>query len=171
MVIALIGYMGSGKSTVGKGLAEAMGIPFMDLDAYIEEKLGKTIPEIFEEKGQIYFRKKEHELLREVLDTQKNLVLALGGGAPCYAGNMELLLSYTSRVFYLMLTLKQLAKRLQYESEKRPLIAHLKPAELPDFIGKHLFERVKFYDQAPHHIAVGEKGVTELVEEIRRKSL
>ena len=171
MIIVLIGYMGSGKSTVGKALADSMGFPFLDLDTYIEERMQKSIPELFEEKGHIYFRKKEHELLKEVLENHNELVLALGGGAPCYAGNMELVLSHTSRVFYLMMSVSQLAARLQYESSKRPLISHLKPEELPDFIGKHLFERVNFYNMAPHHIAVQEKGIEQLVEEIQRKSI
>jgi shikimate kinase len=171
MIIVLVGYMGSGKSTVGKALADTMDIPFLDLDTYIQERLEKTIPELFEEKGQIYFRKKEHELLKEVLENHNELVLALGGGAPCYSGNMELALSHTSRVFYLMLSVSQLAARLQYESAKRPLISHLKPEQLPDFIGKHLFERVKFYNMATHHIVVQEKGIEQLVEEIHRKSI
>ncbi|WP_445384609.1 shikimate kinase [Robiginitalea sp. IMCC44478] len=171
MIIVLIGYMGSGKSTVGRALAESMGFRFLDLDTYIEERMEKSIPELFEDKGQIYFRKKEHELLKEVLENHDQLVLALGGGAPCYAGNMDLVLSHTSHVFYLMLSVSQLAARLQYESGKRPLISHLKPEELPDFIGKHLFERVKYYNMAPHHIAVQEKGIEQLVEEIHRKSI
>ena len=89
MKITLLGYMGSGKSTVGKELAHALHIPFKDLDDYIIEKEGMSIKEIFQEKGEIYFRLQESRYLKELLHAKEDLVLALGGGTPCYADNMN----------------------------------------------------------------------------------
>ena len=167
MVIALVGYMGSGKSTVGKALAAPLDMAFTDLDAYIEQRLGQSIPEVFQNKGELFFRKKEHELLREWLETNQSGVLALGGGTPCYAGNMELLLEYTPYVVYLQMSVPALADRLRTEQEQRPLVAHLPAEELPEFIGKHLFERAPFYARAPYTIACDQQSTDAIVQEIR----
>ncbi len=165
MRIALIGYMGSGKSTVGKALAQELGVPFTDLDEYIESSLGRSIPEVFEQ-GEIFFRMQEHRLLKQWLEESEEGVLALGGGTPCYAGNMELLLSRVDAVCYLKASVPELAGRLRSGQEKRPLIAHLPPGELPEFIGKHLFERAPFYEQATYVVPVGERSPQELVRDI-----
>lgn len=166
MLVVLLGYMGSGKSTVGRMLAEALGVPFADLDSYIEERLQQRIPEVFASMGEIYFRKKEHELLREFLESGKSAVLALGGGTPCYAGNMDLVLSHTQNVFYLQLSVSSLAIRLQKEKEHRPLIAHLSDQELPEFIGKHLFERSPFYSLAPKTVVCNYRQPEEVVSDV-----
>ncbi|MBC2840123.1 shikimate kinase [Robiginitalea sp. SC105] len=166
MRIALVGYMGSGKSTVGRLLAERLGVPFTDLDDYIVSRLGKSIPEVFAEKGEIYFRQQEHRLLKEWLQSGESGVLAVGGGTPCYAGNMELLLAQADAVCYLQVAVPELARRLRKGQESRPLIAHLDPSELPDFIGKHLFERAPFYAQAMHVLPAGTMAPEELVDRI-----
>lgn len=166
MQIALVGYMGSGKSTVGRLLAEATGLDFTDLDHYIEAREAQSIPEIFQQRGELYFRKREHELLKEFLEQQHTGILALGGGTPCYAGNMDLVLSKTPHVFYLQLGVGQLVKRLEPEQQGRPLIAHLDREELPEFIGKHLFERNPFYDKAHHIIRIQEQTPEEVAQEI-----
>jgi shikimate kinase len=158
--------MGSGKSTVGKLLAERLGRPFIDLDAYIQENLGMAIPEIFSKKGELFFRKKEHEYLKEVLSNPADTVIALGGGTPCYSGNMDTVLKNTSQVFYLMLTVNELVARLGPEKEGRPLIKDIPDEELPTFIGKHLFERRQFYEKATHTIACGGKSSRQIVLEI-----
>ncbi len=166
MVIALLGYMGSGKSTVGKALAAGLGVPFTDLDHYLEGRLGQTISAVFQAKGELYFRKKEHELLREWLETHDSGVLALGGGTPCYAGNMDLLLAYTPHVVYLQMSVPGLVARLRDEQENRPLVAHLTAEELPEFIGKHLFERTPFYARAPYTIISDHQSPEAIVGEI-----
>ena len=166
MKIVLLGYMGSGKSTVGRQLAEKLSLPFLDLDNYIEEKTAKTIPDIFKEKGEIYFRLKEHEALKELLGDPEDAVIALGGGTPCYSNNMELILSHTQNVFYLRLGIAALAKRLQSEKEQRPLITHLPDLELPEFIGKHLFERAPFYNKAPHILQADKLDAPDLLSAI-----
>ncbi|QBA63676.1 shikimate kinase [Muriicola soli] len=166
MLIALLGYMGSGKSVVGKALAKSLNHPFLDLDSYMEEEMNSTIPEIFEQRGELFFRKKEHEFLRKVLDSNENMVLSTGGGTPCYSGNMELLLQATSNVFYLQLSVDGLTKRLSGEMGHRPLISHLPKEELADYIGKHIFERQVFYNRATHTIKCDGKTVAEIVKMI-----
>ena len=126
MIVALMGYMGSGKSTIGKALATVLNYKFLDLDAYISEQERATIPELFDKKGEIYFRKKETQYLSDVLNSKSNIVLALGGGTPCYGTNLKLILDndhVTS--FYLKLSIQLLAERLFKERDSRPLISHL----------------------------------------------
>ncbi|MBT8281669.1 MAG: shikimate kinase [Muriicola sp.] len=166
MLIALLGYMGSGKSVVGKALADSLNHRFLDLDSYIEEEMNSTIPEIFKEKGELFFRKKEHEFLRKVLNSNQNTVLSTGGGTPCYSGNMELLLQATSNVFYLQMSVNGLTKRLAGEMGHRPLISHLQEEELAEYIGKHIFERQAFYNRATHTIKCEGKTVAEIVKMI-----
>ena len=166
MKIVLLGYMGSGKSTVGKLLAARLNIPFVDLDDYLETRLGASVPSIFAEKGEIYFRKKEHEFLQEVLADPKSKVIALGGGTPCYSGNMDLVLKQTPLVFYLMLPVPELVGRLQKEKATRPLIRDISDEELPEFIGKHLFDRWPFYSRAAHTIAIAGKEAAGIAGEI-----
>ena len=89
--IVLLGYMGCGKSTIANRLSKIIDIPFVDLDQYIEEKTNLSVSAIFEQRGEIYFRKVEHELFTELLASQESLIIGLGGGTPCYANNHELL--------------------------------------------------------------------------------
>ena len=169
MKIVLVGYMGSGKSTVGKLLAAKRNLKFIDLDAYIEAAEGENIPHIFKNKGEIYFRKKEFKYLEEVLSQQNNLVLSTGGGTPCYGNNMQTMLAATKNVFYINVGIQQLVDRLSKEKEHRPLIANVSNAEMPEFIGKHLFERSFFYNKAHHTILVKEETATEVLQVIQQK--
>lgn len=164
--VILVGYMGSGKTTVGKALAEKVGVPFTDLDAYIEKAENKTISALFETEGHIRFRKKEHQHLHTLLEDRDSVVLATGGGAPCYSGNMKTILEASPNVFYLKLSIPALVQRLLPEKDKRPLIAHLKEEEMPEFLGKHLFERNNFYQQAHHIVTCDRKSVAEVTAEI-----
>ena len=159
--------MGSGKSTIGKMLAKKLGIAYIDLDEYIEASEDMGIPEIFKTKGEVYFRKKEYEYLGEILNDQKNFVLSTGGGTPCYGENMNAINKATSNVFYLKVTIAALIERLSLEKAQRPLIANIPDRELPDFIGKHLFERSFFYAKAKHTINSDGKEVGTLVTEIQ----
>lgn len=168
MKIVLIGYMGSGKSSVGEKLALVMGIPFKDLDAEIEKQDGISIPKIFSEKGEIYFRKLENNVLKSLLATPDAFVLATGGGTPCYGDSMTYITSHEEVVsVYLKTPLDVLTTRLFSEKENRPLLAHLKTEEnLNDFIRKHLFERAYFYNQAALIVENGEESINETVEKI-----
>lgn len=171
MKIVLIGYMGSGKSTVGRKLSELNTIEFIDLDNYIEAAEGMDIPTIFSEKGEIYFRKKEHQYLQEVLQKEENLILATGGGTPCYGNNMAAILKATRMSCYLKLSLPALVQRLNGEKATRPLIKNIPTSELPEFIGKHLFERSYFYNQCKHVISCDGKSNSEIVSEIAKLSV
>ncbi|MCG2459450.1 shikimate kinase [Flavobacteriaceae bacterium F89] len=167
MKIVLVGYMGSGKSTVGKLLASDLNLSFLDLDTYMEQRLQKSIPTIFNENGEIYFRKMEHLLLKEILESKENFILSTGGGTPCYSGNMETIMDGTADVFYLKLSIMGLVNRLTPEMAGRPLLKNLSQEELPEFIGKHLFERNPYYAMAKHTINCDGKAPSEIVDQIK----
>ncbi len=168
MKIVLIGYMGSGKSSVGKSLARALDHSFVDLDHAIEESENNSIAEIFASRGEIYFRKKEAEVLNEILSTKDHIVLATGGGTPCYGTVMQSLTKDLSvHTIYLKASLDVLTDRLFQERAERPLITHLETkALLNDFIRKHLFERSYYYNQAKTSIDVSKLSVEAAVEAI-----
>ena len=171
MKIVLIGYMGSGKSAVGKQLASKLNIAFKDLDTEIEIVEEKTIPQIFSIKGEIYFRKAERNTLKSILDSKKNLVLATGGGTPCYSDVINLLVSDKKvKTIYLMTSLNILTERIFNEKLDRPLISHIKSEdELTAFIAKHLFERSQFYNQANFTVKTDGLTIEEVVDKIVQK--
>lgn len=167
MSIILIGYMGSGKSTIGKKLSEILNLELIDLDDYIQKMENMSVSKIFETKGEIYFRKKEYIYLKELLK-RNDIILSLGGGTPCYGDNMNAVLNAEGmQSIYLKSSIPNLVQRLRTEKLKRPLIAHLKTdEELTEFIGKHLFERSFFYNQSHQTIVTDEKSITAIAEEI-----
>jgi len=173
MKIVLIGYMGSGKSTIGKQLANLLNLQFKDLDDEIERVEKQPIEEIFSNKGEIYFRKKEIEVLKLVLNKNSNIILATGGGTPCFGNTMEYLKSDNEIItIYLKATIDSLVNRLYKERKKRPLIAHIESKEeLKDFISKHLFERSYYYNLASIKVNTDNLSVEEISEEIKRKIL
>ena len=145
--IFLIGYMGSGKTTVGKLLAERLDYSFVDMDTRIEEKYFKTVSQIFADLGEEQFRLLEQKCLHEVSEFE-NVVIATGGGAPCFFDNMD----YMNRrglTVYFKLSVEQLAERLEHSrANKRPLLADRKGDELRAFIADGLAKRESFYNQA-----------------------
>ena len=166
--ILLVGYMGSGKSTVGKVLAEKLNLPFFDLDLIIEQKEQKLIQEIFATKGEIYFRKVEHQILHQFIKDNSNqaYVLSLGGGTPCYANNHEVLQQDNIFSIYLKTSIKQLVDRLSSSSNKRPLVTDKSNEELTEFVAKHLFDRSYFYHQSRYTISTDGKKTMEVVNDI-----
>jgi shikimate kinase len=168
MIIVLLGYMASGKSTIGEILAVNLGYNFVDLDHYIEEREASSIAKLFANRGEIYFRKKESLYLNELINSEDNVVLSLGGGTPCYGHNMETILKSDKIIsVYLKASISTIIKRLENEEDKRPLIAHLKSKdELTEFIGKHLFERSQYYNQARIVINTDSKDEHEIMEDI-----
>ena len=168
MKIVLIGYMGSGKSSVAKALSKQLNFDCKDLDSEIEQDEGVTIPALFADKGEIYFRKKEAAVLQQLLDTTSSVVLALGGGTPCYGNIMQQLNQRTDVItVYLNTSLETLTQRLFKEREQRPLIAHLETEDLlNDFIRKHLFERAFYYNQASQKIDANGKSIDEICRAI-----
>lgn len=171
MKIVLLGYMGSGKTTIGRHLAASLNYLFIDLDIQIEKKEQLSIPEIFSKKGEIYFRKIEREVLEDILATNTNVVLATGGGTPCFGNTLDYLDSIEGcRTIYLKTSSETLTDRLFNEKQERPLIAHLQTKELlNDFIRKHLFERSYYYNKSDLKIQTDTKSITEIIEEIESK--
>lgn len=159
--------MASGKSTIGKLLAARLKIPFIDLDDYIAAKENLEIPELFSKKGEIYFRHKETEYLKEILCDNDSFVLAVGGGTPCYGNNMDVINEHGISIF-LNRSLKDTYGLLSKPEHKnnRPLIAGIKQADLKEFIAKHLFERLPYYNRAILSIVVDDKAMETVVAEI-----
>ncbi len=168
MIIVLIGYMASGKSTIGRILANKLNFDFVDLDDYIEAVEKRSIKNIFTTSGEIYFRKKEALCLIEILSKRNNIVLSLGGGTPCYGNNMEIILQNENVAsIYLKATIESLVKRLENENDERPLVSRFKTKnELIEFIGKHLFERLQFYSQSNFTVITDNKSQSEIIEDI-----
>jgi shikimate kinase len=170
--IILIGYMGSGKSSVAEILSKKMSLNWYDLDALIENKEEKSVSEIINTKGEIYFRKLERTILTAVINKNEPYILSLGGGTPCYGDNLEYIHKSGATTVYLKADIDTLTKRLFTEKSHRPLIAHLQDkAALNDFIRKHLFERAFYYNQAKTKITTDGKSLEEIADEILKKFL
>jgi shikimate kinase len=144
--IFLLGFMGSGKSSLGKKLATRLGREFVDLDELIEEKAGQTISGIFSDKGEGYFRNIEHELLTG-FNSEGEYVVSLGGGAPCSESNIGFIQTVGISI-YLKEPEDVLFGRLRGNKKDRPLIANLNDEALKQFISDKLSEREKFYERA-----------------------
>lgn len=162
--------MASGKSFIGKKLSETLKYNFIDLDDYIEMKENKSIASIFKEQGELYFRKMERKCLEELLERQDSIIISLGGGTPCYYSNMELITNAKcTQSVYLRVPIPTLVQRLKSEKQQRPLIAHIETEELlTEFIGKHLFERSYFYNQAQFTIDAN-RDVALILEDVKAK--
>lgn len=165
MIISLLGYMGCGKTHIAKLLSEKINFEFLDLDKFISKKNKSSIAEIFEKKGELYFRKQERQALEEILASRNNIILSLGGGTPAYFNNMEII-NHNSTSFYLQAGVGLLCERLKKQKEKRPLIANINDLDLPEFVAKHLFERNPFYSKAQFTININAKTSDEIVDEI-----
>ena len=146
--IFLIGYMGSGKSTLGHALSKATGLTFIDLDTYIENRYRKTIRDIFAERGEEGFRKLEKAMLEEV-SSFEDVIVACGGGTPCFFNNMEVMNSCGTTVL-LDATIESLHRRLCHGKAKRPLIAGMTDDELRGYIAEALAKRMPHYALAQH---------------------
>ena len=168
MIISLLGYMGSGKTHISKILSLKTGFKFIDLDKEISRRNRMQISEIFAKRGEIYFRKRERETLEEILATTENAILSLGGGTPAYYNNMQVI-NQNSVSFYLKAPISLLAERILIQKEKRPVIASVENEDLPEFIAKHLFERIPYYTQAMHTIDVNGKEADKVADEIISK--
>lgn len=167
MKVYLIGYMGSGKTTLGKKAAEMMQWEFVDTDKLIEERYGMEVAEIFRLFGESEFRGAEQEILTE-LAAKENAVIATGGGMPCFFDNMEMM-NHTGKTIYIHLTPKELTVRLmQTNLAKRPLLAQLQESDLEKFIAENLVKREPFYLQAQHHISGTDEEMTEKIVQIIR---
>ena len=146
--IFLIGYMGAGKTTLGKAFARAMGLTFVDLDWYIEERFHKTVSQIFTERGEEGFRELEKRMLHEASDFE-NVVISVGGGTPCFFDNMEYMNQVGETVF-LDVDNKVLFRRLKVAKHQRPLLANKTDEELMTFIQEALEKRLPHYTNSKY---------------------
>jgi len=167
--LILCGYMGSGKTTIGSILAKNVDLPFYDLDQLIEQQTNQSVLEIFKERGEIFFRKREHSIFSEMMRSNESFVLSLGGGTPAYANNHLLLNGSQVTSVYLKASINTLYDRLVIENEKRPLLAEKSAEEMKEIIAKHLFERNFYYLQSGFTISVDGKDTTTIVSEILQK--
>ena len=150
--IILIGYMGSGKTTVGKALSKETGMMFYDLDWYIESRMRKTVAQIFAEKGEEGFRKIEHNMLHEVAEFE-NVIISCGGGTPCFFDNIDYS-NQQGEVGYLKATPEVLYRHLLMGKVERPLIKNKTPEELIAYITEQVAKREEFYNKARYTLDV-----------------
>lgn len=146
--IILIGYMGAGKTTVGRELAKELGLMFYDLDWYITSRMRRTVAQLFEEHGEEGFRQIERNMLHEVAEFE-NIVLSCGGGTPCFFDNMD----YMNRMgdtVYLKATPEVLYAHLKMGKGVRPLLLNKTPEQVEAFVKTQLKEREQFYNKAKH---------------------
>jgi len=144
--IFLIGYMGAGKTTIGKQIAKCLEWPFVDMDLFIENRYHKTVPDLFAEKGEDFFRKIEQAILQEVAQFE-NTVISTGGGTPCFFDNMDLM-NRTGITIYLKMPVSELIRRLTANKQERPLIKDKSMEELEQFITGSLAKREMWYSRA-----------------------
>lgn len=146
MIIFLIGYMASGKTTLGRALADASGLQFIDLDFYITQRFRKSVSEIFAQEGEERFREIEREMLREVGEFC-DVVVSCGGGTPCFFDNMDYMNS-RGLTIWLQADTPTTVRRLLEAKGKRPIVMQLSAEDLPDFVESHIEERRPFYSKA-----------------------
>ena len=150
--IIIIGYMGAGKTTVGKCLAKELNMDFYDLDWYIESRMRKTVKQIFDEVGEEGFRKIEHNMLHEVAEFE-NVIISCGGGTPCFFDNIEYMNQQGETVF-LKASPEVLYGHLKMGKTVRPLLLNKTPEEVKIFINEQLEKRNPYYSQAKYTLNV-----------------
>lgn len=144
--IFLIGYMGAGKTTVGKHLASRMGLSFIDLDLYIESRYHKTVRELFSERGEDDFRRIEQKMLHEVAEFE-DVLISTGGGSPCFFDNMTFM-NQSGKTVYLKVSVGELAKRLDTGKQTRPVLQNKSGEALIRLIDESLQTRTPYYARA-----------------------
>ncbi len=154
--------MGSGKSTLGKKLANKLNKPFFDLDGEIEKHEGKTITAIFDQHSEVYFRKLEKELLNKITTENNNFVMALGGGTPCFYDNMHFI-NKNGQSIYLKYNTAVLLSRLINAKDERPLIKDKTENQLTNFINEKLAQREKYYAKSKVIVEGVDLNLDELI--------
>lgn len=160
----LIGYMGTGKTTLGRMLAERLGLHFIDMDRMIEQRYHLCVSDIFATKGEPFFRSAERAILEELTDYE-NVVISTGGGTPCYADNMQLMVA-SGLVIYISATVDTLFHRLKKAAYSRPLLRDKSDQELLGYIADNLAIREPFYTRAQLVIESGGSGKLQLVDQM-----
>lgn len=162
--IILIGYMCAGKTTIGKALAKRLGRTFYDLDWYVEERFHKKIPQIFAEEGEARFRNLECRMLHEVAEFE-DIVLACGGGTPCFYDNMDYMNAVAETV-YLKASTETLCRHVAMSRGERPLLKGKTDEELRSFIDTQLAQRAPYYEKAQHIIDINVLDSFDKVKDI-----
>lgn len=171
MKIFLIGFMGSGKSTLGAYAARNCGLSFLDIDQLIEAREGMKVAQVFAARSEAYFRDVEHAIVKEVCALEGDYLIACGGGTPCFFDNMERM-NQAGITVYLDLGSARLTDRLRHAKEERPLLKFTK-GDLQLHIHRMLMERARFYSQAQVAIPeeqVNKAGVRKVVEGLMAKA-
>ena len=150
--IIIIGYMGAGKTTVGKALAKDLGLTFYDLDWYIESRMHKTVKQIFDEQGEEGFRRIERNMLHEVAEFE-DVIISCGGGTPCFFDNIDYM-NQVGEVFYLKASPETILQHLSMSRGERPLLKDKTPEQLQQFVTEQLAQREPFYNKAKYAIDV-----------------
>jgi shikimate kinase len=164
MKIFLIGFMGSGKSTIGRHLAEVLGYEFVDTDHFIEIQHDTTVSQIFEQHGESVFRKMEHDALQK-LHQHEFSVISTGGGMPCHDNNMDIMLA-GGKVVYLKTSPQTLASRILHSRTERPLVKGKTEKELQQYIIEKLTEREPFYNLAHVIVQTENFSMEELLQSL-----
>ena len=173
--IILIGYMGAGKTTVGKALAKALNVSFYDLDWYIETRMRRTVKQIFDQEGEEGFRRIEHNMLHEVAEFE-NVVVSCGGGTPCFYDNIDYM-NAQGQVVYLKASPEVLYEHLNMGKGVRPLLLNKTPEEVRQFIVEQLAYREQFYSKARYTLDINlldnydkiSVTVSELIEKLNKE--
>jgi len=166
MKVYLIGFMASGKTTIGHELAKTLNFEFIDLDVYIEHKYNKTIKQIFEFKGEDHFRILESEALREVASLNGDILVASGGGTSCFYNSVDFM-NKTGITVYLKVEVGELVARLIESKTDRPLLWGKSIPELNDYILRVLDERKKYYEKAKIIVETLNADVPQLAQTIK----
>lgn len=166
----LVGYMGCGKSTLGRKLARRLGVAFVDTDALVEQREGAAVADVFRYEGEEHFRQVEREVLEDVIASEDAAVVSTGGGLPVWGDNMQRM-NEAGDTVYLRRSAEQIARRLSpYGRQKRPRLRGLSDEELVGFMGRDMAAREPFYTQARLIVDCTETSDEELVERILRET-
>lgn len=160
--------MGSGKTVVGTELSKIFKVPFIDLDDQITKVEQRSINTIFDENGELYFRKIEHDCLKNILKSSMPRIISLGGGTPCYYNTIKILNTMVRiDTVFLRTSINNLVKRLSKNTSQRPILKNFNTNRtLRDYIGKHLFERNEFYNKSKFIIDTNNKSIDQVVNQI-----
>ena len=170
--IVLVGFPGCGKTTIGKKLGRFLDLDFLDLDEIIEQKEQQSVAGIFNNKGEDYFRKTEHELLQQIFRSENRFVLAVGGGTPCFYDNMDMINRYAVSIF-LNVPVNILISRIMQNPQKRPLFGRLSESEIKTSVKDMFTRRLPFYEKANIHIQnpdKSSKSIRQIAEAVKNFS-
>jgi shikimate kinase len=167
MRIFLIGYMGAGKTILGRSLARRMKLSYIDTDYFIENRYRKKISDIFASEGEERFRDIEHRILLEVSEFE-DVVVSTGGGLPCFNDNMTIM-NEKGITVYLDVPVEELAARLEVSKNVRPLLKNRSGSELIDFVRKNHDMRRSFYEQAKIRFNAEQRYTDDEIEVLAKK--